>query len=197
MHTHLASHRHTCTRVRRTSSTNKWINQGLNKSGDLEGFFFRSFLLPHPFLPTASSFSPNRKREIELKSAFDISSLLQISKMIRPCQRDDFRSCFTLLLVFSAHPHPSISVPPASHPTPFLWLESGNPFAVLLSDPTQAVSGSLHTSPSVLVPSFPSLSPPFPFFLSFAFRFRLYPLAVCCRLCGEFAQITCHTGSYV
>lgn len=78
--------------------------------------------------------------------------------MIRPCQRDDFRSCFTLLLVFSAHPHPSISVPPASHPTPFLWLESGNPFAVLLSDPTQAVSGSLHTSPSVLVPSFPSLS---------------------------------------
>lgn len=64
-----------------------------------------SFILPH--LPSTWSFSFNRKREIELKSAFDISSLLQINKMIRLCQQDDFHSF---------HPPTSISLPPPPIP---------------------------------------------------------------------------------
>ena len=183
-------HSHTYVYTQSTSYTNKWINQSLNKLGDLD-IFFPSFLLPQLFLLSAWSLSLNRKRGIELKSAFDISSSLKINKMLRLRQQDDFRPCFTLP---RTHPHPTI---PAPCPAPLLWLESGNPFAIMLSDLTQTVSGSLHTSPSVLVPSFPSLSPPFPFFSLLPSPFVFIPLAVCCRLCGEFAQITCHTGGYV
>lgn len=163
-------------------------------------YFFPSFLLRHPFLPSAWSFSLNRKREIELKSAFDISSLLQINKMIRLSTGWLPPLCQPPLPPPPSTPSSFHLFASAAHPTPLLWLESGNPFAVLLSDLTQAVSGSLCTSPlNAFSPRplpHPLLSPPFPF-LSFALSFRLYPPAVCCRLCGEFAQITCHTGSYV